>query len=74
MMSAMIHRPLQHGYEIELGSYLIGIDLSSICFPILLKLHKTTTAQPEIADSASPIGILAFYSVIIIGVTIAFIA
>ncbi|XP_046651952.1 putative defense protein isoform X2 [Daphnia pulicaria] len=35
---------------------------------------RTTTAQPEIADAASPIGILAFYSVIIIGVTIAFIA
>ncbi|XP_057376114.1 putative defense protein isoform X1 [Daphnia carinata] len=35
---------------------------------------RTTTAQPEITDAASPIGILAFYSVIIIGVTIAFIA
>jgi hypothetical protein len=51
------------------------IDFNSICFSLfLLKLPKTTTAQPEIADAASPIGILAFYSVIIIGVTIAFIA
>ena len=51
------------------------MDLNSICFTFFfLKSPKTTTAQPEITDAASSIGILAFYSVIIIGVTIAFIA
>ena len=37
-------------------------------------LSKTTTAPTEIPDSASTISLLAFYSVVIIGITIAFMA